>query len=135
MFFGGIMKSYKTCTCGFVWVSRDVFLSDPYVKLVGYQVNFEDLKAGYFMFNHLAGSCKTTLSLSAGDFFDLYDGPVFRMRSADKPECGKHCFHHGDLKSCPVQCECSFVRDILGVVNQWTKQAAGESCINDEKSP
>ena len=135
MLFGGFMKSYKKCTCGFIWASREVFLGDPNIKLVGYQVDFEDLKAGYFMFNHLAGSCKTTLSVSAGDFFDLHDGPVFTVRSADKPECGKHCFHHGDLKQCPVQCECAFVRNVLDVVNHWSKQANVEHCANNENSP
>ncbi len=45
--------------------------------MVGYQVDFDELKAGLFLFTH---SCGTTLSVCAGDFQDLYNGPIFVER-------------------------------------------------------
>ena len=45
--------SFKTCSkCGFVWPGRLSFLSDPQLRIVGYQVDFDKLKAGLFLFNH-----------------------------------------------------------------------------------
>ena len=44
---------FKQCTsCGFRWSTRDQFLEDPDLELVGYQVNFVELLTGFFLFNH-----------------------------------------------------------------------------------
>ncbi len=70
------MKIFKTCSCGHApWHSRDEFLEDVNIDLVGYQVNFGKLELGFFLFNHL--TCQSTMSIPAGLFRDLYKGPVF----------------------------------------------------------
>ena len=104
--------------CGFQWESRETFLSDPAIQLVGYQVHFEMLLEGLFMFNH---RCGTTLSLCAGKFRSLYDGQVFEGCLLGKLDCPGYCLYETNLLPCPVQCECAFVRDILQVIKQWPK--------------
>jgi hypothetical protein len=89
--------------------------------MIGYQVNFEDLKAGLFLFNH---SCGTTLSVAAEEFQDFYDGPMFVERLDGTSECGGYCVHERDLRPCPASCECAYVREIMQVILKWPKQAA-----------
>jgi len=113
---------FKQCTvCGFRWSTRDQFLEDPNIELIGYQVNFGELLAGFFLFNH---SCKTTLAILSEAFEDLYDGPVFSERAFGSAECPDRCLHEDDLSPCPVQCECAFVREIIQHVKNWPKRRA-----------
>ena len=113
---------FKQCsTCGFKWSSRDQFLEDPDVELVGYQVNFEELLAGFFLFNH---SCGTTLAIPVEPFEDLYDGPVFRERATGSEACPEHCLHEENLIPCPTHCECAFVREIIQYIKSWPKSRA-----------
>jgi hypothetical protein len=114
--------AFKKCSlCGFEWPTRDAFLEDPALELIGYQVNFEALKLGFFMFNHI---CKNTLSVRAGDFWDLYNGPVFKERATGGEQCPEYCLHQDVLDPCPAQCECAFVREILQVIKTWPKKTS-----------
>ena len=112
---------FKKCpACGFVWTSRDQFLGDPELSLVGYQVNYKQLTAGLFLFNH---SCMgSTLAVQALAFRDFYQGPVFTQRMTDEACCPGHCLHQKDLRPCPLECECGYVREILDIVRNWPKQ-------------
>jgi hypothetical protein len=111
---------FLQCTCcRAVWRTRDDFLADPEVKLVGYQVHFEELTAGLFLFNH---SCGTTLALEVEDFCGLYHGPVFRARATGGPNCKGYCQRRDELRVCPTECECAFVREILQMVRDWPKR-------------
>jgi len=113
---------FKQCTaCGVNWSSRDQFLEDPDIQLIGYQVNFVELLAGFFLFNH---SCRTTLAITAETFEDLYNGPVFSERATGTEKCPEHCLHESDFSPCPVECECAFVREIIQYVNSWPKRRA-----------
>jgi hypothetical protein len=114
-----ISLQFKRCPmCGTSWASRDVFLADPDVGIVGYQVNFRDLEAGYFLFNH---RCGDTMAIPVLAFRDLHHGPVFIERATGTVECPGHCLREDDLEPCPTHCECSFVRDTLQVVKNWAK--------------
>lgn len=97
-------------------------MGDPMVKIIGYQVNFDDLQEGFFLFNHHIETCHTTLSVPAKVFFDLYKGVIFQGRLADTTECSGFCLHRDNLKVCPAKCECSFVREILQTVEKWPKR-------------
>ncbi len=114
---------FKKCpACGFVWADRKQFLEDQELTLVGYQVNIKNLAAGLFLFNH---SCMgSTLAIQAMDFRDLYKGPVFTQRLTDDAACPGHCLHQKNLRPCPQQCECSYVREVLQIVKNWPKQEA-----------
>lgn len=111
---------FKKCSkCGFVWPTRESFLEDRDLWLIGYQVDFEDLVAGLFLFNH---SCFTTLAVEAGKFQDLYDGPIFAERLTGTEECQQFCFRRYELRPCPSKCEYAFVREILQIIKNWPKR-------------
>lgn len=117
--------SFMTCSgCGHQWNERDAVLRDPLIKLIGYQVNFDRLNAGLFMFNHTQDSCMTTLSVPAGRFEDLYHGEIFHERLTGSEQCPGYCLHASSLQSCPAKCECRFVRDVMQVVANWPKEVA-----------
>jgi len=111
--------SFKICSrCGFVWTGRAPFLGDPTLHLIGYQVHFEELSAGLFLFNH---NCGTTLSVPAIEFQDLYAGPMFTERLTGTEGCQESCLHDDDLRPCPAKCECAYVREVLQVISHWPK--------------
>lgn len=116
--------SFKECSCGHKWDSRGAFLDDEQISLVGYQVNFEHLREGFFLFNHLAHGCYTTLSIHAAEFLDLYNGKIFQDRLTGSFECAGHCLHQDNLTSCPAKCECAYVREVVDIVKKWPKRPA-----------
>jgi hypothetical protein len=116
----GYATPFQTCNiCKIEWSSRDNFLSDPNIELVGYQVHFEALTTGLLYFNH---SCKGTLAFYADDFMDLYDGPVFTERATHGDDCPGHCLHKDNLEPCLAKCECASVREVLQIVKDWEKK-------------
>jgi len=77
---------FKICnSCGYQWETREQFLSDLNVEVVGYQTFFSNLTMGLFLFNH---SCSTTLAIEATSFMDLYKGTFHQER---KPVKGRNC--------------------------------------------
>jgi hypothetical protein len=111
---------YKTCSaCSRTWITRDRFLSDPDVVVIGYQAYFKELELGLFLFNHTV--CGTTLGIKAGNFVDLSSGPVFRERLTGTDQCPGYCIHECELSPCPQECECAYIRDVMNIVNHWRK--------------
>jgi len=114
------MNIFKKCTCcDFCWHSREEFLQDPKLELIGYQVNFDNLQLGYFLFNHL--TCESTIAIAAGSFTDLYNGPVFTERLTGSDSCPGYCLHDDILQPCTASCECAYVREILQIIRNWPK--------------
>jgi hypothetical protein len=112
--------NFKSCpSCEQSWESREDFLSDASLKLVGYQVHFKDLEEGLFLFNH--SSCKSTIAIQSGKFSSLYDGPIFTTNRMHKEDCPDHCLSKFNLETCPVQCECNYVREIMQIIKTWEK--------------
>ena len=123
---------FKSCPmCGFVWPGKASFLNDPDLQMIGYQVNFDELMAGLFLFNHI---CGTSLAVKAEAFEDLYDGPMFTERMTDTKECEGHCLHKNDLRSCAMKCECKYVREIVQVILNWPKQGLALKQQNGERT-
>ncbi len=115
------MSEFKKCTCcDAPWFSREDFLKDNDIDLVGYQVNFGDLELGFFLFNHLA--CESTIAVHAGMFRDLYDGPMFSECLTGSEPCPGYCLHKDILQPCQAQCECAYVREIMEIVRDWPKE-------------
>jgi len=115
------MQVFKKCSCCDIpWFTRNEFLQDKNLELVGYQANFSHLELGFLLFNHLR--CKSTLSVPAGVFRDLYDGPVFAERLTGEDPCPGYCLHEELLQSCDAQCECAYVREIMQIVKDWPKE-------------
>jgi len=114
---------FKTCTnCRHNWDSRKSFLSDPDVRLLGYQANFIKLEAGLFLFSHDATACRTTLAIHAAEFTDMHQGPVFETRMTRTAKCPGHCLHKDSLEPCGNECECAYVRDVVQIVKTWPKE-------------
>lgn len=103
--------------CGQKWDSRDLFLKDPYVKLVGYQVNFNILETGLFLFEHSV--CKNTISFEVSAFTDLYKGPVFRKRQTGTESCPGYCLYKDNLIGCKEYCECAYVRSVMQILKHY----------------
>ncbi|MCF7854092.1 MAG: hypothetical protein K9N51_04780 [Candidatus Pacebacteria bacterium] len=118
---------FKQCPkCGSVWESRALFLADAEIHATGYQVNFEELEAGLFIFNHVRSGCGTTIAIPAGSFCDLYDGPIFEHAFKDSVQCDGHCLRDDDLEDCDVPCECAYVRHVLQVIRGWEKETLAQ---------
>ena len=111
---------FKTCTsCGKEWKTREDFLESSELEIVGYQVHFKKLEAGLLLFNH---TCGTTLVFEAGKFRDLYDGEIFSDRATGGEKCPGYCLHSSNLEACPAQCECGYVREVIGLIHDWPKK-------------
>jgi hypothetical protein len=112
---------FKECSsCFNHWKTREDFLADPDVSLLGYQVHFEDLETGWFMFNH---KCGTTLAFTVATFSSLYDGPVFTEHIHESGNCPDYCRRSRDLSPCPLQCECAYVRELIQIIKNWPKKS------------
>ncbi len=110
------MPVFKQCPfCSQEWNSVDEFINDRKLKLIGYQVDFSKLSAGYFLFNH---HCGDTLALEVAHFTHLYHGPVYKERKTGQEECPGYCLHNDNLSPCPAHCECAFVREIMQILQK-----------------
>ena len=114
---------FKKCTCcGHTWTTREDFLSDPMIEIIGYQVRFDNLKLGFFLFLHNVPECGTTLTIKAGEFSDLYDGPIYEEPLTNTGECPEYCLNKEDLRPCPAKCACAYVREVSQIIKNWTKR-------------
>jgi hypothetical protein len=120
--------SFKACpNCHHEWRDRHTFLSDPVINIVGYQVNFGNLVAGFFLFTHDVPDCGTSMAVEAGQFKDMHDGPIFKKRLTETEKCPGYCLQENCLKPCPNECECAYVRDVIQKVKNWPKKPAPKS--------
>jgi len=112
-----VESAFKVCpACRRRWATRDDFLADPGVEVIGYQANFTDLELGYFLFIH--ASCQTSFAIEARTFRDFYEGPVFQERKTGSDECSGFCRNDRALDPCDVKCECAWVRHVLKEVRR-----------------
>ena len=113
------LTSFKKCSkCGVVWPERFSFLNDRMLRMIGYEADFDKLMAGLLLF---ARACGATLSIRAGDFQDLYDGPMFIGRLNSTEEFTDYCLNENDLRACPAKCSCAYVREIVQIISNWPK--------------
>ncbi len=114
-------KAFKTCmNCGIDWQTREEFLGDADVSVLGYQVNFDELELGFFLFTD--NRCGTTVAVPAGAFTDLYVGPVYRERRTEQHDCPGYCLMERELLPCPAKCECASIRLLLQMIAHWPKR-------------
>lgn len=113
---------FKTCpSCGHSWKTRDTFMRDAGLTIIGYQADFRQLTAGFFLFNH---TCRSTIAVGVDKFVDLYRGEIFQARATGTDECPGRCLHQDNLLPCPAHCECAFVREIIQVLKRQPEGAA-----------
>ena len=117
------VEVFKKCTCcGHTWTTREDFLSDPTIVIIGYQVRFDKPDLGFLLFNHLVRDCETTMAIKAGEFSDLYDGPIYEESLTNTGECPEYCLNKEDLRPCPAKCACAYVREVIQIIKYWTKR-------------
>ena len=117
---------FKRCSyCNKIWDSRNVFLSDSEIKLVGYQPHYKNMEEGLFLFNHLV--CNSTLSIISQKFRDLYTGPLYSSNKLNDDQlnyddCPDFCLFKNKMKGCLQQCERAFVSEVIQVLTMWGKE-------------
>jgi len=110
---------FKKCSlCHYLWKDRDSFLADPALEIIGYQVCFEGVKEGLFLFNH---TCKTTLALKVYEFDDLYNGLRYDFAATGTDKCSGFCLDLAELQACSSECKYAYVRDIIQIIRNWPK--------------
>lgn len=118
-------KCLKTCPrCASEWNSIEELLSDPKVVFMGYQVNFQMPKLGYFLFNHL---CGTTFALFVQNFSHLYSGEISEERKENSPECPGYCSQKSSFNNCPINCECAYILEIINTIKNYPKATNSNS--------
>ena len=111
---------FKHCTlCGMVWATRSKFLHDPDIRLIGYQMNINNLELGLLLFNHLP--CKTTLALKVAFLSDLYHGPIYAENQHGGENCPTYCLQQNNMQPCPTACACVYVREIMQIVQNYDR--------------
>jgi len=112
---------FKSCpSCNQSWEFREEFLADASLELVGYQAHFKNLEQGLFLFNHHV--CKSTIAVESGRFASLYQGPIYAKNIMGTDSCPEYCLVKSNLESCPEQCECNYVREIIQIIKAWKKE-------------
>lgn len=120
---------FRTCSkCGFKWKSRQQFVDDNEIAIIGYQGNFIDMAAGLFYFNH---SCKGTFTIRANVFEDLYDGSIFEKSIGGSGSHSDFCLRHKDSRACPVKCECAYVEEITRIFTEKRITSSPETAMNE----
>ena len=116
--------TFKICpTCSKSWETLQDFLADPELELSGYQVNFADLKGGFFYFSHLHETCGTTLAIPVKDFTGLSNRPMLTSRGTQPDCCLGLCVRRNEIGPCPLECECVWVREIMQIIRTRQKQS------------
>jgi hypothetical protein len=116
------MAIFKQCTCCHkIWDTREIFLSDPNIKIIGYKADFETLDLGMFFFNHLIAECCSTITIYVKQFKELYSGKYYGINKRGTNDCHGFCNSIENLNKCDVFCECVFVREIIQIIKEYPK--------------
>ena len=95
---------FRECDCGRSWKTRDEFLKDRYVKILGYQPDFVNHKYNHFLFVHRTKGCGQFFAVRASDFGDLREKECPNELCTGHSECPGYCLDTFDLRVCSVTC-------------------------------
>ena len=59
------------------------------------------------------------MAVPAGQFQNLYNGPIFEQRLTESEDCPGYCLRKDELRLCPAKCECAYVREIIQIIKNW----------------
>jgi len=124
---GGIMSEFnvkdkdnpeifKICSkCKTEWKSRDDFLNDPNIVMLGLMANNDDYKNGAYLFTHKLpdDSCNTSIGLFVYNFQDMYKGEIYDTLKMGTDECSGHCVKINELANCSAHCRNAVARKIM----------------------
>lgn len=110
------VKPFKICPkCDCVWHTRDDFLQDAALFLLGFQSGYGKADRGFYLFNHLIEKDKgsTTIALAVEHLISLYNGPMYADVHAGSETCSGHCAKVDDLARCGVPCRNAIARKVV----------------------
>jgi len=103
--------------CSTEWKTRDKFIDDQSLEIIGYQADFENLEMGLFYFTHQKEVCFSTMAIKVKVFLSLYSGGKYTERRTGKKECPGYCLDEKQLNRCDALCECAFNREVIQIIN------------------
>lgn len=110
------LETFKLCNkCKTQWKTRDDFLNDPNIVLIGLMANKDDYKKRAYLFTHrLPGdSCNTSIGLFVLNFLDMYNGEMYDTLKMGTDECFGHCLTIKELGNCSAHCRNAIAREIM----------------------
>jgi hypothetical protein len=110
------VKPFKICSkCDYEWQTRDDFLQDASLFLIGLQAGYGKFDRGFYLFNHLAekDKCNSTIAVGVENFMSLYSGPMYETVHAGSEACSGHCAKVDDLARCSVSCRNATAREVM----------------------
>jgi len=110
------VKSFKICPkCDYEWQTRDDFLQDASLFLIGFQAGYAKSDKGFYLFNHLVekDTCNSTIAVDVENFMSLYNGALYEDVHAGSETCSGHCAKVDDLARCSVPCRNATAREVM----------------------
>ena len=111
-------QDFKKCDCGRSWKTRESFLKDGKVKIVGYQPDLINHKYNHFVFFHRTKDCGQFFGIRASDFSDLRDGRCPKDLCMGQEDCPGYCTDTLDLRVCSVACRNATDREVAARISK-----------------
>jgi len=113
------MSVFKICPkCKHAWETREDFLGDSSIAVIGFLADNEEVEKGAYLFNHLppGNECNSTLGVYVSNFLDLYDGPFYEELKTGSKECSGYCAKVEELERCNACCRNAVAREIISII-------------------
>ena len=110
------LEIFKLCNkCKTEWKTRDDFLNDPNIEMIGFMANNDNYTKGAYLFTHRLpdDSCNTTIGLFVYSFLDMYKGELFDTLKMGMEECSGSCVTISELGNCSAHCRNAVAREIM----------------------
>ena len=111
-------SEFKECSCGKKWKTRNSFLQDKKVKIVGYQPDVINHKYNHFLFFHRTKDCGQFFGVRASEFSDLRDGQCPKELCMGQEDCPGYCMDTLDLRVCSVACRNATDREVAARISK-----------------
>jgi hypothetical protein len=109
---------FEECSCGKKWKTRDGFLRDKSVKIVGYQPDLINHRYNHFLFFHRLKSCGQFFGIRASEFKDLRTGKCPKELNMGQEDCPGYCTDTMDLRVCSVACRNATDREVAARISR-----------------
>jgi len=119
-------RPFATCgSCAHVWPTWDEFVRDSQLRMLGFQGTLGHPDTNLLVFEHRCGS---TVSVLTKRLRHLLPEPVHgvNLRSLRGTlDCPGHCLSLADLEACDRPCTNARDRELIKLVQQLKREAAG----------
>ena len=113
------MNNFKVCPkCRYEWETREDFLGDPSISVIGFLADNVEVEKGAYLFNHMPpkNRCNSTLAIYVSQFMDLYHGPKHEDLKAGSEECSGYCARVEVLERCNACCRNATARELISII-------------------